>query len=167
VADGTVVVADGTVVVADGIVVVADGIVVVADGTVDDADGTVDDADGTVVVIGGDTHGSMTEGVKAKPPSNTSGATTIDSRPDDSRTHLATITPNTNKKRPATKTKAEPPVVGRRHTSSADTTTPIKQKLLENITDNCEARKRLLSKNRVRSFKTSEQRGMFNIYVEQ
>ena len=74
--------ADGTDVVADGTDVVADGTFVDAEGT-NVVDGIVVVADGTVVVIGGDTHGSMTEGVKAKPPSKTSGATTIDSRPDD------------------------------------------------------------------------------------
>jgi hypothetical protein len=64
VADGTVVVVVAGTVVVDATVVV----VVVVDGT---------------VVVDGDTHGSMTEGDKAKPPSNTSGAITIDSRPDD------------------------------------------------------------------------------------
>jgi hypothetical protein len=125
VADGTVVVVDGTVVVvADGTVVVVDGtIVVVADGTVVVVDGTIVVVDGTIVVVG-DAHGSMNEGAKAKPPRNTKGAATTDSRPAEVRTQRATMTPATNKNTPAIKTNVDPPVSGKLHTSTANTTTP-------------------------------------------
>ena len=123
--DGTVVVVDGTVVVvADGTVVVVDGtVVVVADGTVVVVDGTIVVVDGTIVVVG-DAHGSMNEGAKAKPPRNTKGAATTDSRPAEVRTQRATMTPATNKNTPAIKTNVDPPVSGKLHTSTANTTTP-------------------------------------------
>jgi hypothetical protein len=125
VVDGTVVVvADGTVVVVDGTIVVVDGtIVVVADGTVVVVDGTIVVVDGTIVVVG-DAHGSMNEGAKAKPPRNTKGAATTDSRPAEVRTQRATMTPATNKNTPAIKTNVDPPVSGKLHTSTANTTTP-------------------------------------------
>jgi hypothetical protein len=116
--DGTVVVVDGTV------VVVADGTVVVVDGTIVVVDGTIVVVDGTIVVVG-DAHGSMNEGAKAKPPRNTNGAATTDSRPAEVRTQRVTITPAINKNNPATTTNVELPVAGKRHTSTANTRSPV------------------------------------------
>jgi hypothetical protein len=97
--DGTDVDVDGTVVVVDGTVVVVDGTVVVVDRT--------------IVVVGVDTHGSMNEGAKAKPPRNTNGAATTDSRPAEVRTQRVTITPAINKNTPATTTNDELPTSGK------------------------------------------------------
>jgi hypothetical protein len=66
----------------------------------------------------------MNEGAKAKPPRNTKGAATTDSRPAEVRTQRATMTPATNKNTPAIKTNVDPPVSGKLHTSTANTTTP-------------------------------------------
>jgi hypothetical protein len=109
----------------DGTVVVVDGtVVVVADGTVVVVDGTIVVVDGTIVVVG-DAHGSMNEGAKAKPPRNTNGAATTDSRPAEVRTQRVTITPTINKNNPATTTNVELPVAGKRHTSTANTRSPV------------------------------------------
>ena len=135
VTDGTVVVVtDGTVVVAEGaVVVVTDGTVVVTDGTVVVTDGTVVVAEGAVVVVTDgrvgvvvcvDTHGSMTDGENAKPPSSTNGATKADIRAVEARTQRVTITPAINKNKPATTTNDERPVAGSKHTSTANTKTP-------------------------------------------
>ena len=55
-------------------------------------------------------------------PSNTKGATTTDIRPAEARTQRVTITPAINMNRPAATTKVEPPVTGKRHTSTANIT---------------------------------------------
>ena len=96
------------VVVAGVVVVVATGVVIVVVAT------------GVVVVAGA--HGSITDGAKTKPPNNTNGATTTDIRPAEARTQRVTIKPAINKNKPATTTKIEPPVSGKRHTSTANIT---------------------------------------------
>ncbi len=96
-----------------------DGTDVDVDGTVVVVDGTVVVVDRTIVVVGVDTHGSMNEDAKAKPPRNTNGAATIDNRPAEVRPQRVTITPATNKNTPAIKTNVEPPVSGKSHTSTA------------------------------------------------
>ena len=72
----------------------------------------------TTVVVG--PQGSVTDGANTKPPSNTNGVTTTDIRPAEARTQRVTITPATNKNKPATTTNVEPPVAGKRHTSTAN-----------------------------------------------
>jgi hypothetical protein len=57
-------------------------------------------------------------------PTQNHSATPTDNRPADCRTQRATITPATNKNTPAIKTNVEPPVSGKSHTSTANTTTP-------------------------------------------
>ena len=73
---------------------------------------------GAIVVAG--EHGSVTDGANTKPPSNTKGATTTDIRPAEARTQRVTITPAINMNKPAATTKVEPPVAGKRHTSTAN-----------------------------------------------
>jgi hypothetical protein len=92
------------------VVVVGETVVVVVEATV------------VVVVttVVGDTHGSVIDGANTKPPSSTSGAATTDIRPAEARTQRVTITPATNKNTPATTTNVEPPVTGKRHTSTAN-----------------------------------------------
>jgi hypothetical protein len=75
-------------------------------------------ASATVVVEG--EHGSVTDGANTKPPSNTNGATTTDIRPAEARTQRVTITPAINMNKPAATTNVEPPVAGKRHTSTAN-----------------------------------------------
>ena len=75
---------------------------------------------GAIVVAG--EHGSVTDGANTKPPSNTKGATTTDIRPAEARTQRVTITPAINMNKPAATTKVEPPVTGKRHTSTANIT---------------------------------------------
>ena len=119
-----VVVVGATVVVVVGatvVVVVGATVVVVVGATVVVVVGA------TVVVVVG-AHGSVTWGANAKPPNNTSGATTTDIRPADARTQRVTIKPATNKNTPATTTRVEPPVSGKRHTSTANISTPITEK---------------------------------------
>jgi hypothetical protein len=73
-----------------------------------------------VVVVVAGAHGSTTAGPTAKTLNKTSGAATTDSRPAERRTQRVTTTPATNKNKPATNTKVEPPVSGKRHTSTAN-----------------------------------------------
>ena len=103
------------------------------DGSDVDVDGTVVVVDGTIVdVVVGDTHGSMNEGAKAKPPRNTNGAITTDNRPAEVRPQRDTITPASNKNKPANTINVELPVAGKLHTSPANITNCPQTRLRHN-----------------------------------
>ena len=94
---------------------------------------TDSDVDGTVVVVVGvDTHGSKIEGAKAKPPRNTNGAITTDNRPAEVRPQRDTITPASNKNKPANTINVELPVAGKLHTSPANITNCPQTRLRHN-----------------------------------